>query len=78
VAHFPQIRVPVLFLEGTRDPFCDLDLLRSYLPAIPGPVTLQVVEGADHALKVAGPGGSSVRQTVASLLPVILGWLETL
>lgn len=47
-----RVKVPVLFVEGTRDPFCDLDLLRSTFAEITAPVSLHVVEGGDHSLEV--------------------------
>ncbi len=52
VDHWPGIEVPSLFLQGTHDPFCDLDLLRAHLERTGAPATLHVVEGGDHALVV--------------------------
>jgi predicted alpha/beta-hydrolase family hydrolase len=46
--HFPKLRVPCLFLQGTRDALAPLETLRPELERIPGPVTLEVYEGADH------------------------------
>ena len=50
--HWAAIHCPALFLEGTRDSLCDLALLKSSLPLLPGPVTLKVIEGGDHSFKV--------------------------
>jgi predicted alpha/beta-hydrolase family hydrolase len=49
-AHFPALRVPALFVHGTRDPFGSLDELRAALTLIPAPTRLHVVEGAGHDL----------------------------
>ncbi|MGQ0679066.1 MAG: alpha/beta hydrolase family protein [Actinomycetota bacterium] len=81
VAHFPSIKVPTLFLEGTHDPFCDLDLLKAQLPALGAPATLHVVEGADHSLKVArlnSPDGKarSEMHVATRLAPVVLEWAQ--
>jgi predicted alpha/beta-hydrolase family hydrolase len=47
-----RIDVPSLFVEGTRDPFCDLDLLRPVIAAFDVPGTLHVVEGGDHSVEL--------------------------
>lgn len=83
VEHWPDIAVPCLFLEGTNDPFCDLDLLRVHLPRLGGPATLHVVEGGDHSLKVTGAGAPdgkarSEKVVAAGLASVIEPWAETL
>ena len=83
VAHWPSIRVPCLFLEGTADPFCNLDLLREHLPALGAPATLHIVEGGDHSLGVSAaraPDGKarSAHQVLAGLAAVVVEWLSTL
>lgn len=47
--HLPRITVPQLFVQGTRDPMCDLDKLRPILEQLPH-ARLHVVEGGDHSL----------------------------
>ena len=37
--HLPQVRVPMLFLQGTRDALCDLDRLRPILDELPQALT---------------------------------------
>lgn len=81
--HWPLIRVPCLFLEGTADPFCKLGVLKEHLGRLPGGATLHVVEGGDHALKVAGsraPDGKprSEREVCRELGGVVADWLATL
>jgi predicted alpha/beta-hydrolase family hydrolase len=83
VAHWPSIPVPCLFLEGTEDPFCHLDLLRQHLPSLGGPATLHIVQGGDHSLRVAGaksPDGKprSEGRVMAELAPVVSDWLESI
>lgn len=82
VEHWPQVRVPCLFLQGTRDAFCELPLLRRHLGSLGAGATLEVVEGGDHSLdvtKAASPDGVSRRdgavfRTMASALAA---WLDT-
>lgn len=47
-----RIDVPSLFVEGTRDPFCDLDLLRPVIAGLDVPATLHVIEGGGHSLEL--------------------------
>jgi uncharacterized protein len=81
VDHWPSIRVPCLFLEGTADPFCNLDLLKQHLPSLGAPATLEVVDGGDHSLAVTAsrsPDGRarSASDVLGALAPVVAGWLR--
>jgi uncharacterized protein len=50
-AHFVDLRVPCLFVSGTRDAFGSPQELESATAAIPGPVTHRWVDGGDHGLR---------------------------
>jgi len=50
-AHFGDIRVPCLFVSGTRDAFGRPDELVAATTTIPGDVTHVWVEGGDHGLR---------------------------
>jgi uncharacterized protein len=83
VEHWPHIGVPCLFLQGDRDPFCELPLLQANLRRLPRRSTVHVVAGGDHSLRVTGaasPTGtpSSAPATVASLRGVLAAWVATL
>jgi uncharacterized protein len=82
VAHWPDLAVPLLLLQGDRDPFCDLDVLRAHLDRLVRP-TLHVVAGGDHVLRVtkrASPTGtaSAPAATIAGLRGVVRDWLRSL
>src|SRR5262245_57835618 len=49
-AHLPRIRVPVLIVQGERDPFGTPEELRPVLATVPAEATLHVVENGDHSL----------------------------
>ncbi len=53
-AHFPRLRVPSLFVQGTRDEFASVEEITSALELIPARTRLLVIEGAGHSL--AGRG----------------------
>jgi Predicted hydrolase of the alpha/beta-hydrolase fold len=47
-----ELTAPVLFVQGTRDPLCPLDLLEQIRRQMSAPNVLHVVEGGDHSLRV--------------------------
>jgi uncharacterized protein len=49
--HLPAIRVPCLFVSGTRDAFGTPDELEAATRLIPGPVTHVWIDGGDHGLR---------------------------
>jgi predicted alpha/beta-hydrolase family hydrolase len=53
VEHLPDLRVPCLFVSGTRDPFGTPAELEEATATIPGPVTHVWIERGTHELKNA-------------------------
>lgn len=47
-----EMRTPVLFVQGTRDPLCPLDVLEEVRQRMSAPHDLHVVEDGDHSLTV--------------------------
>jgi predicted alpha/beta-hydrolase family hydrolase len=47
-----KLSTPILFIQGTRDPLCPLDLLAEVRAEMRAPNELYVVEGGDHSLAV--------------------------
>lgn len=47
------LATPILFVQGTRDSLCPLDLLESIRAEMKPPTFLHVVEGGDHSLQVS-------------------------
>jgi len=66
--HLREVRVPMLFLQGTRDELADSKLLRRVLSKLPL-ATLHELEGANHAFRV--PKG---RNAVAELAEPLAAW----
>jgi len=52
--HLAGIEVPMLFLQGTRDPFARPDLLAGVLAGLGDRATLVSIEGGDHSFRVRG------------------------
>jgi hypothetical protein len=48
-----EITTPILFVQGTRDPLCPLELLNNVRSEMKAPNELHVVEQGDHSLQVS-------------------------
>jgi len=46
------LRTPLIFVQGSRDPLCPLELLEQGRPRMRAPTVLHVVEGGNHSLEV--------------------------
>jgi predicted alpha/beta-hydrolase family hydrolase len=75
-AHFERLRVPALFVHGSRDPFGSLATLREALRLIPGPTTLVPVEGAGHGLLPRGGDGAGLARVVVSAFLALVAGVE--
>lgn len=76
--HFPSIDCPTLFLQGTRDALCDLELLRPAMGALPGPATLHEVEGADHGFQVLRRSGRTRGEVLDDVAEAFGRWARGL
>jgi predicted alpha/beta-hydrolase family hydrolase len=68
IAHFPDIAVPWLIVQGERDAFGTPGELQPELTVVPSPPTLHVVQGGDHSLTVKGRTADAVREEVVDVL----------
>lgn len=78
--HLYRITVPMLFLQGTNDPFAARDLLAGVVRKLGDRATLHPVDGGDHSFRIrgakaddreigaslAGPAASFVRRVAAA------------
>ena len=51
-AHLPDVKVPMLFISGTRDPFASEDEMRALVKSLGARARLVVIAGGDHSLIV--------------------------
>jgi predicted alpha/beta-hydrolase family hydrolase len=52
--HLYGLKLPMLFLQGTRDTFATPELLEAVVSRIGGNATVDWLEGGDHSFAVAG------------------------
>lgn len=72
--HFGAIAQPALFLQGTRDPLCDLELLERSLEVWGGVPTVDVIDTADHDFRVLRRTGRTREEVLAELVERIDAW----
>lgn len=58
-----RLRTPILFVQGTRDSLCPLQLLERVRGEMTAPNFLHIVEGGDHSLVVSKRQLTAARQT---------------
>lgn len=76
--HFPRLRVPCLFVSGTRDALAGREELPAAAGAIKGPVTFHWLESADHGYRPLKASGSTLDDVLAETALVATEWVQGL
>lgn len=74
--HLAKVRMPVLFLQGTRDTLADLKLLRPVCAELGSRATLHIIETADHSFHILKSSGKSDAQVLRELVETEASWAE--
>ena len=77
-SHLYDIGVPMLFIEGTRDPFCPLDTLERVRADLKAPNDLVVIEDGDHSFRVRKSSGRSNDEALCELVEQVKSWIRRL
>jgi predicted alpha/beta-hydrolase family hydrolase len=72
--HLNEVRVPMLFLSGTRDEFAELDLLKPVVKKLGKSATLHLVDTANHGYKVLKKTRKSSEDVFAEMARVVREW----
>ena len=73
--HLAQIRIPMLFLQGTRDALADSELLHALVMRLGRRAKLIEIEGADHSFHVPKRSGRTDEEILESVLDDLAAWL---
>jgi len=76
--HLDDVRIPMLFITGTRDEFAELSLLEPVIARIGGRATLHRVEDADHSLHVPARSGRRDSEVRAEAAARLASWVKAL
>ncbi len=74
--HLQQVEIPMLFIQGTRDPLADLGLLRPLVASLGARATLHLLDDADHSFHVPARSGRKDSDVQAAALDALCSWLD--
>jgi predicted alpha/beta-hydrolase family hydrolase len=73
-AHLSDVKIPMLFLQGTRDKLAELDLLGPVVTRLGARASLHKIEGADHSFHVPARSGRNDRAVMDEMLDALVAW----
>jgi hypothetical protein len=76
--HLRDIKQPMLFFQGTRDPFADLKLLRPICASLGARATLHVIQTADHSFHVLKSSARTDAEMLQELARTTSAWTQKL
>ena len=76
--HLPSIAMPVLCFNGTRDTFCDPDLMRAALKKVNTTWTMHWIADADHGFHVPKKSGRTDADVLKEVAVATSAWLDTM
>jgi uncharacterized protein len=75
--HLFDVKIPMLFLQGTRDNLASLDQLKPVCEQLGKRATLTLFEEADHSFHVPKRTGRTDAQVLDAVLDVLAAWLDS-
>jgi uncharacterized protein len=77
-AHLPNVKRPMLFVQGSRDTFGTPSELKPILGSLSPLPMLHTVHGGDHSFKVAGRDAKQTQEAVcAEVQETIVQWIRS-
>src|SRR3989449_3698079 len=74
--HLFEVQIPMLFMQGTRDEFADLQLLQPLTGRLGARATLKLFQDADHSFHVPARTGRKDPEVRAEMLDAMMDWIE--
>ena len=74
--HLFEVKLPMLFLQGTRDALADVQLMRQLAQQLGPRATLKLFEDADHSFHVPARTGRKDADIRSGMLDALAGWVE--
>jgi predicted alpha/beta-hydrolase family hydrolase len=74
--HLFDVRIPMLFLQGTNDALADLTLLRPLVERLGPSATLTLFADADHSFHVPARTGRKDADVRRELLDALAAWID--
>jgi predicted alpha/beta-hydrolase family hydrolase len=73
--HLADIRIPMLFMQGTNDKLAELTLLEPVIKRLGRTASLHLVGDADHSFHVPARSGRNDREVLNEILDAFAGWI---
>jgi predicted alpha/beta-hydrolase family hydrolase len=73
--HLQDVKVPMLFLQGTRDELAKLELLQPVIERLGSRATLKLLQDADHSFHVPARSGRKDPDVRAEMLDALGAWI---
>jgi predicted alpha/beta-hydrolase family hydrolase len=73
-AHLSKLKIPMLFLQGTRDGLAEMSLLQPAVKGLGDLASLHVVQDADHSFNVPARSGRNNREVMDEVLDALSAW----
>jgi predicted alpha/beta-hydrolase family hydrolase len=77
-AHLAEVKMPMLFLQGSRDTLADLKLLKPLCARLHQQAELFVVAGGDHSFHMLKSAGRSDNEVIDELAARASNWMSRL
>jgi hypothetical protein len=74
-AHLFEVRIPMLFLQGTNDALADLTLLQPLTQRLGGQAALRLFKDADHSFHVPARSGRKDAEVMREMLDALAQWI---
>src|ERR1700744_611727 len=74
--HLDDIRIPMLFLQGSRDSLAELSPLEPVVKSLKRRAMLHVVKDADHSFHVPARSGRNDGEVMDEILDAFANWAE--
>jgi len=76
--HLPHIKMPMLFVQGTRDSLGSSDEIAAIIKSLKLPAQIYVIEGGDHSFKAPKKFGRSQEEVYEAAMDAIVEWVKHL
>ncbi len=74
--HLFEVRIPMLFLQGTRDALAEIGELEPLCAELGARATLTLFADADHSFHVPGRTGRKDVEVLSDMLDALTGWID--
>jgi predicted alpha/beta-hydrolase family hydrolase len=75
--HLDDVKIPMLFLQGTRDELAQLELLQPLIDRLGARATLKLLQDADHSFHVPARTGRKDADVRAEMLDALATWIHS-